>query len=183
MRAVLFAVAVLAAAGCTEKPEPTPAPAPALKGIAALTGTWTVKLSPKQEKDLQTMNMVFEAEDPSPERLATLTPEERSAITSMRAARLRSPDDPQFMQMRAVIQGMGGSRLNITTSSMSLTIGQVHQDAMISLVTETSTSVTLEAAMPNGKSEPLLFLIDGPDAIRLAKPGKDEALSFTRLAR
>lgn len=181
MRAVLFAVAVLTVLGCTEKPAAPPAPA--LKGIAALTGTWTVKLSPKQEKDLATMNLVFEADEPSPDRLASLTPEERSAIVAMRAARLRSPDDPQFVQMRAVIQGMGGSRLNITTSSMSLTIGQVHQDAMISLVTETSTAVTLQAAMPNGKSEPLLFLIDGPDAIRLAKPGKEEALSFTRIKK
>ena len=180
MRSLLFAMFVLLAAGCTEKVPVPPAPA---QGLAGLLGNWTVKLSPKQDNDLKTMNLVFEAEEPSPELLATLTPQERVAITSMRTARKRSPDDPQFMQMRAVIQGMGGSRLTITTSSMSLTIGQVHQAAQISVTTETSTAVTVNALMHNGKSESVQFVIDGPDAIRMARPGQTDALTFVRVRK
>ncbi len=164
-------------------PEPAKTAAPVEKKalLPQLRGTWSVVLTGKQEKDLRTMAMVFDAAEPTAEDLATLAPEERAAILSMREARKAAPaDDPRYQQMRAVLEGMGRSTLVVDTSSLTITVGQVRQAANFVVLTETATSVRLSASTPTGRQEEVELALDAQGALRMSKPNQPDALTFRR---
>lgn len=151
--------------------------------LGKVRGTWGVVLSPKQEKDLRTMGMVFDAQDPTPEQLASLAPDERATILAVRDARKKAPTDPKFLQMRAVLDGMARTTLVVYTSSLSIQVGQVFQSAAFVVKTETSTSVTLDASTPTGKHEEVQLALPGPDELRMSKPNQPDALTFRRATK
>jgi hypothetical protein len=189
MRARLVWASLVFVVGCrgegtTPQPQgsPTASASPAAKPstLAKLKGTWAVKLSDRQEHDLATMRLVFEDNEPSAERLAALAPDERATIMAIREARKKSPDDPQYKEMRAVLDDMGRSTLSVYTTSISLVVGTVRQDADIVVKTETATSVSLSATTRAGRTEEVELGIVNDGVITMAKPNQREALTFSR---
>lgn len=192
---ILLLCGVLAA-GCqrgTESPSsasasasPTataPAAAEKVGALARVRGNWSVVLSPKQEKDLRTMRLVFDAAEPTAEQLASLAPDERATIMSVREARKSAPaDDPRYAQMRAVLDGMGRSTLVVDTSSLTITVGEVRQAAAFVVQAETSTSVKLTASTPAGRQEEVELVLGADGTLRMSKPNQPDALTFRRAA-
>ena len=170
------------AAAVSPSAEPSPS-ASTSKLLVALRGRWLVELTPKQEQDLATLRLVFEAKEPSPEQLARLSPQERGTIMAVRAARLAKPTDPQYVEMQAVLEGMARTSLEVYTSSMTLVVGTVVQSADLEVLTETATSVRLAATTRAGKREELELGVLGDERVRLYKPAQRDALTFKRSAR
>lgn len=155
----------------------------ASKLLTEVRGRWSVVLTPKQEQDLATLRLVFEAKEPSEEQLARLSPQERGTILAVRAARLAKPTDPQYVEMQAVLDGMARTSLEVFTSSMTLVVGTVEQSADLEVLTETATSVRVAATTRAGKREELELGMLGDARLRLYKPAQRDALTFERRPR
>lgn len=163
--------------------EPAPpalAPELATKAMAPFLGKWSVRLTPQQENQLLTMRLAFEPKDPSPDRLNRLSKEEQGLMQSIREAWKRNPTDRRLQEMKAVVEGMSKSTLEVTTSTLTLVVGGIGQAASYSVIEAAGPTVTVNALAKSGKLEKMSLTQKSPKELELRKLGEGDPLTFIK---
>lgn len=143
-------------------------------------GKWSVRLTQQQENQLLTMRLAFEPKDPTPERLSRLTKEEQGLMQSIREAWKRNPTDRRLQEMKAVVEGMSKSTLEVTTSTLTLVVGGIGQAANYSVIEAQGPTVTVNALAKSGKLEKMSLTQKSPKELELRKIGEGDPLVFIK---
>jgi hypothetical protein len=187
---VIFVAAAALGAGCKEPARPSPPDAepkaaqPTRSSLRTKAiGRWAVKLDSAQAREQKMMILAVRDADPTDKELAELelTPQERQKIDLLRQRKKQSPVDPKMDEMKKVVEGIDKTALEIATSTLSMTVGGVRQEATYSVIEETEAAITIRAKARSGRDETMSIRMPDESTLVLSKLGATEqALTFTR---
>lgn len=148
-----------------------------------MLGSWTIRLDGKQKREQRVLMLAVREQEPTDQEMADLglDDREKSMVLAMRQHRAANPNDPQLEQMRKVVNDVGGSSMRISTSTLTMVIGGVRQDAAYKVSEESAEKLVLKALAKSGREETMTIRMPEPGTLTLAKSGTEgEVLTFVR---